>query len=138
MHTNSTTAPSATRQVSIAASPEAVLALVADPRRLPDWAPAFASAVAPGDGEGRWLIGSGDARFPVEVRVSERQGTVDLLRPDDATAGARIRVLHNHAGSELVFTIVFPPGVDDAGVAAQMATVEGELETIRTLVEAPS
>ncbi|MCW2993232.1 MAG: hypothetical protein JWQ18_727 [Conexibacter sp.] len=137
MPTNATTAPAATRQISIAAPPADVLALVGDPRRLPDWAPAFASGVAPGDGEDRWLIGTGDARFAIEVRVSHELGTVDLLRPDDLTFGARMRVLHNLAGSELVFTIVFPPGVDDAAIAAQMTTIEAELETIRTLVEAP-
>jgi hypothetical protein len=130
-----TTGPVETRSISIAAPPEAVLAVVGDPYRLPDWAPAFATAVEP-DGE-RWLIGTGDARFAIEVRVSAEHGTVDLLSPNDRTYGARMRVLHNHAGSELVFTLVFPDGVDPEAIRAQMMTVEAELETVRSLVEAP-
>jgi hypothetical protein len=130
-----TLGPAETRSISIAAPPGAVLAVVGDPYRLPDWAPAFASAVeAEGD---HWLIGSGDARFAIGVRVSAEQGTVDLLRPNDESLGARMRVLHNHAGSELVFTLVFPAGTESAAIAAQMATVESELETVRALVEAP-
>jgi hypothetical protein len=135
MHTDVVTGPAETRSISIAAPPEAVLAVVGDPYRLPDWAPGFASAVEP-DGDD-WLIGSGDAQFAISVRVSAEHGTVDLLRPDNATFGARMRVLHNHTGSELVFTLVFPAGVDHEVIRAQMETVEAELETVRTLVEAP-
>jgi hypothetical protein len=130
-----TLGPVETRSISIAAPPGAVLAVVGDPYRLPDWAPAFASAVQP-EGD-HWLIGSGDARFAIAVRVSAEHGTVDLLPPHDESLGARMRVLRNHAGSELVFTLVFPAGTEPAAVEAQMATVESELETVRALVEAP-
>jgi hypothetical protein len=130
-----TLGPVETRSISIAAPPAAVLAVVGDPYRLPDWAPVFATAVEP-DGDA-WLIGSGDARFAIAFRVSAEHGTVDLLRPDDESFGARMRVLHNHAGSELVFTLVFPAGVDAEAIGAQMVTVEAELETVRTLVQAP-
>jgi hypothetical protein len=135
MPTNVVTGPVETRSISIAAPPEAVLAVVGDPHRLPEWAPAFATAVEP-DGD-HWLIGTGDARFTIAVRVSAEHGTVDLQSPDNPTFGARMRVLHNHAGSELVFTLVFPAGVDPEAIRAQMETVEAELQTVRTLVEAP-
>jgi hypothetical protein len=131
-----TLGPAETRSISIAAPPGAVLAVVGDPYRLPDWAPAFASTVEPGGDGDRWLIGSGDARFAIAVRVSAEHGTVDLLRPDDESLGARMRVLRNHGGSELVFTLVFPAGAPADAVRAQMATVESELETVRALVEA--
>ena len=135
MPTNTVTGPVETRSISIAAPPEAVLAVVGDPYRLPDWAPDFATAVEP-DGDD-WLIGSGDARFTIAVRVSAEHGTVDLLAPGNTTFGARMRVLHNHEGSELVFTLVFPAGTDAEAIRAQMETVETELETVRALVEAP-
>jgi carbon monoxide dehydrogenase subunit G len=135
MPTNVVTGPVETRSISIAAPPQAVLALVGDPYRLPDWAPGFATAVEP-DGDD-WLIGSGDAQFAITVRVSAEHGTVDLQPPGNATFGARMRVLHNHAGSELVFTLVFPAGADTEVIRAQMETVEAELETVRGLVEAP-
>ncbi len=135
MPTNTVTGPVETRSISIAAPPEAVLAVVGDPYRLPEWAPAFATAVEP-DGD-NWLIGSGDAQFAITVRVSAEHGTVDLLSPNNATFGARMRVLHNHTGSELVFTLVFPAGVAPEAIRAQMETVEAELETVRALVVAP-
>jgi uncharacterized protein YndB with AHSA1/START domain len=134
MHTNVVTGPVETRSISIAAPPEAVLAIVGDPYRLPDWAPGFASAVEPHGDD--WLIGSGDAQFAITVRVSAEYGTVDLQPPGNATFGARMRVLHNHAGSELVFTLVFPAGADPEAIRTQMETVEAELKTVRTLVEA--
>jgi hypothetical protein len=68
--------------------------------------------------------------------VSLEYGTVDLLRPDDPRRGARIRVLNNEDGSVVVFTLVFPVGVDDEAIARQMATVEAELRTVRDLCEA--
>jgi uncharacterized protein YndB with AHSA1/START domain len=135
MPTNIVTGPVETRSISIAAPPEAVLAVVGDPYRLPDWAPGFATAVEP-DGDD-WLIGSGDARFAITVRVSAEHGTVDLQPPGNATFGARMRVLHNHTGSELVFTLVFPAGAEPEAIRAQMETVEDELKTVRTLVEGP-
>jgi Polyketide cyclase / dehydrase and lipid transport len=135
MPTNCVTGPVETRSISIAAPPEAVLAVVGDPHRLPDWAPGFATAIEQ-DGD-HWLIGSGDAQFAITVRVSTEHGTVDLLSPGNATFGARMRVLHNYEGSELVFTLVFPAGADAEVIRAQMETVEAELETVRTLVEAP-
>jgi hypothetical protein len=129
------TGPAATRSISIGAPPEAVLAVVGDPYRLPDWAPGFATAVEPQGDD--WLIGSGDARVAIAVRVSAEHGTVDLVPPQDERFGARMRVLRNHEGSELVFTLVFPAGTPPEAVGAQMATVEAELETVRTLVETP-
>ena len=138
MHTTATTSlgHAETRSISIAAPPESVLELVGDARRLPDWAPAFASAVEP---DGRdWLIDAGAGRFRVRVRVSPEHGTVDLLRPEDLSRGAHMRVLHNGDGSELLFTLVFPAGTEDGAIAQQMITVETELRTVRDLCEAQS
>jgi hypothetical protein len=135
MPTNAVTGSTETRSISIAAPPEAVLAVVGDPYRLPDWAPAFATAVEP-EGD-HWLIGSGDAQFPIAVRVSREHGTVDLVSTTDPTRGAFTRVVHNQDGSEYLFTLSFPTGTDPEAIRAQMETVETELETVRTLVEAP-
>jgi hypothetical protein len=133
MQTN-TTGHTETRSIAIAAPPEAVLAVVGDARRLPDWAPGFATAVEP-EGD-HWLIGSGDAQFPIAVRVSPEHGTVDLLSTTDPTRGAFTRVIHNQEGSEYLFTLSFPAGTDPEAIRAQMETVERELETVRALVEA--
>jgi hypothetical protein len=125
-----------TRSISIAAPPATVLALVGDPRRLPEWAPAFARGVQP-DGDA-WLIDTGAGQARIAVRVSPEHGTVDLVSAADPTRGAFSRVLHNDGGSEYLFTLFFPDGTPDAAIATQMATVEDELETVRALCEAPA
>lgn len=122
-----------TRTISIDSAPDTVLDLVADPYRLPDWAPNFARTVRP-DGDD-WLIKSDGTEIRITVRVSREHGTVDLLRSTDPPRGAFSRVLPNGGGSEYLFTLFFADGTQAAPVAAQMTTVEEELQTVRTLCE---
>jgi hypothetical protein len=122
------------RSIAIAAPPDAVLAILADARRLPEWAPRFAQAVRP-DGED-WIVDTGAGDLRMRVREARELGVVDLTRPSDAATGARMRVLPNGDGSAFVFTIVFPPGTPGAAIAAQMETIEEELRTVRALAEA--
>jgi hypothetical protein len=134
VHTNQP-ARAETRTRAIAAPPAAVLAVVADARRLPEWAPDFARAVTP-EGE-CWRVDTGAGELLIELVVSPEAGTVDLVRPAAPTeAGARLRALPSGGGTELLFTIIFPDGVGEDAVAAQMAVVEGELETVAALAEA--
>jgi hypothetical protein len=122
-----------TRSIAIAAPPEAVVELLADGDRLPEWAPAFAPEVrSEGD---HWLIGSGDAQFKVRIRSSTELGTVDILSTEDDRAGAFGRVIPNGEGSEFLFTLLFPPDTDGEAIEAQMKVVEGELATVRALAE---
>lgn len=126
-----------TRTATLAASPDAVFAVLADGARLPDWAPAFASAARrDAEADGRWLIGTGDAQFAIRLRADAAARTVDLLDPRDERRGAFLRVLPNREGAELLFTLFFPDGTDEAAVAAQMATVEEELATVGRLAAA--
>jgi hypothetical protein len=122
------------RQIAIAAPREAVISILADATRLPDWAPNFARAVQR-DGE-HWRVDTGAGDLLMEVVVDRDLGTVDLIRPGDPSLGAKMRVLHNGAGSAFVFSIVFPPGAPEEAIVAQMATIEEELVTVRGLAEA--
>jgi hypothetical protein len=125
-----------TETIAIAAPSSTVLAIIADPLRLPDWAPAFATAVTPAD-DGLWHIDQGaGTTFLIDVAVHSTAGTVDLLRPNDPSRGARLRALTSGTGTELLFTILFPPEAPQTAIDAQMATVRDELRTIRTLAEA--
>lgn len=125
-----------TRSIAIAAPPEAVLAVVGDARRLPEWAPDFAHAVRANGDTDSWIVDNGEAEFPIRLRVAAELGTVDILGPGDRPRGAFARVLPNGDGAEFLFTLVFPAGTDDAAVDAQMATVERELVAVRVLSEA--
>jgi Polyketide cyclase / dehydrase and lipid transport len=122
-----------TRSIFIAATPDAVLDLVADPRNLPRWAPDFARAVRPDAGD--WLIDTGDGEARVTVRASREHGTLDLLAAAAPDRGAFTRVLPNGGGSEYLFTLLFADHVDEAAVARQMAIVEDELRAVRALCE---
>jgi hypothetical protein len=132
MPTN-TTNRAETRSISIAAPPSAALDVVGDARRLPEWAPRFARSVRPVDHE--WLVDTGAGDLRIDVRVSRDAGTVDLVR-GDPLGGAFMRVVPNHHGSELLFTLFFPAGTPDEATDRQMATVEDELRTVRDLAEA--
>lgn len=124
---------SETRSISIQASPDAVLDLVADPQNLPGWAPGFASDIRP-DGDD-WIINAGDEEARIRVRVSREHGTVDFLSVDIPGRGGYSRVLPNEDGSEYQFTLLFPDGTDDAMVKRQMAVVQDELQAIRSICE---
>jgi hypothetical protein len=122
---------SETRTISIAAPPRAVLDVVGDPRRFPDWAPAFARSVRP-EGDD-WLVNTGAGEARIRVVVAAEQGTVDVLDAGRPSRGAFLRVLPNGEGSELVFTLFFPDDAAEQGIAQQMATVEDELRAARSL-----
>ena len=108
-----------------------MLEVVADARCLPEWAPRFARAVRPAGDD--WLVDTGAGELRVTLRVSHELGTVDLLRPGGPPRGAFLRVVPNHDGAELLFTLFFPDGTGEAEIAAQMATVEAELQTVGAL-----
>jgi uncharacterized protein YndB with AHSA1/START domain len=132
MHTT-TVLRAETHSISIDAPPDTVLNVVADPRNLPRWAPAFARAVRP-DGDG-WVIDSRAGEVRRIVRVSSEHRTVDLLAETNPDRGAFSRVLPNGRGSEYLFTLFFSDGTDEAAIERQMAIVEDELRTVRSLSE---
>jgi uncharacterized protein YndB with AHSA1/START domain len=118
-----------TRSIAIAAPPASVFSYVADARNLPDWAPAFATAVRP-EGD-RWIVTGGGAEVPIVVRTSAEHGTVDFLTAEEGTRGAFSRVLPHGDGAAYQFTLLFPEGTEEQAVERQMATVEEELEAVR-------
>jgi hypothetical protein len=124
---------SQTRSIGIAAPPEAVIGLLADGARLPDWAPRFASkARAETD---HWVIDSGGEELRIRIRASVELGTVDILDAAKGKPRAFGRVIPNGEGSEFLFTLLFPPDADRRAVEAQMNVVEEELEAVRALTE---
>jgi hypothetical protein len=129
-----TTQRAETRTISIEAPTDAVFDLVADPYRLPEWAPNFARGVRQ-DG-GVWLIDDGTQEREIVVQADRARGTVDLLAGGDPRRGAFSRVVPNGAGSEFLFTLFFPDGTDEAVVTRQMDVVEEELATVRALCTA--
>jgi uncharacterized protein YndB with AHSA1/START domain len=124
------TVHSDTQAISIEAPPEAVLDVIADPRKLPLWAPTFARTVR-ADGDA-WIVDTGEREVRRRIDVSREHGTVDFV---SATGGFFTRVIRNGVGSELMFTSFAAPGEDEAGRESRRATVAQELENVRALAE---
>jgi uncharacterized protein YndB with AHSA1/START domain len=118
-----------TRSISIAATPAAVHAYLADAQNLPEWAPSFAAAVRP-RGED-WVVIVGDAEIDVAILADRDRGTVDIVSAADHAQGAFLRVLPNRQGSELLFTLLFAHDTPEQEIDAHMATVENELAAVR-------
>jgi hypothetical protein len=120
-----------TAAVESEADPAVVLAVLGDPQRLADWAPAFVDRV---EGEpGAWVAVKGDSSFALAVETSPA-GTVDYLREvtPGRRGGAYLRVVPRPGGgSTIVMTVPVPPG----GAAAEVtATLADELSALIGLV----
>jgi hypothetical protein len=123
-----------TRSLESAADPAAVLDLLADARRLPEWAPAFADEVV-GDQSGGWKVTKDDDAFEIRVVAQQEAGTVDYLREiaPGVVGGAYLRVNPVIGGGSVV-VITVPIAPDGAEAAA--ATLDEELATLTRLAAA--
>ena len=121
-----------TRTISVSAPPARVFAYLSDARRLPEWAPGFATTVEHDHGDA-WRVGE-DAR-PVAVKAAADHGVVDFVSADAPNLGLFARVVPNLAGAELIFSLFFPEDTEPAAVDAQMAVVDQELRAVRAHVE---
>jgi hypothetical protein len=109
--------------------------VLADPERIPLWAPAFADAVSLG-ASGIWTAIKDHREFALRLVVEERAGTVDYLREVEPGRedGAHIRVVPRpRGGAVVVMTLPRLPEVDPAD---SRVTVRQELDQLRSLVEA--
>lgn len=123
-----------TRTISISAPPVQVFDYLSDAHRLPEWAPAFARAVAH-EHDNIWRVRSDAGERRAAVRTARTHGVVDIVSADSPNRGLFARVVPNLSGSELIFSLFFPEGTDPAAIEAQMATVDQELAAVRELVE---
>jgi len=126
-----------TQSIESDVAPDAVVALLADPRRLPEWAPAFADTVA-GDAQSGWRAIKDGRPFELRVATSTDARTVDYLREvaPGREGGAYLRAVPRPGGgSVIVMTLHVPSGSDLAVVAA---TLRDELGALAELVIAAS
>ena len=126
-----------THTITIDASRDHVLDVLADATNLPAWAPNFASAIRP-DGDG-WIVGEGAGEIRLELPVDRELGTTDLLLtlPDGRRRAVYMRTLPNGDGAEVLFTLFHSDSRSDDDVARQNAEVAEELRRLKALCEAP-
>lgn len=91
-----------TQSIETESLQSAILRILADPTKIPRWAPAFADRVlAEGDG---WVVEKGDSRFSLTIRSDDSLGVADYLREiaPGVLGGAYIRVLPRPGGGCVV------------------------------------
>ncbi|HEX4431738.1 MAG TPA: SRPBCC family protein [Frankiaceae bacterium] len=122
-----------TRSIESTAPPGAVLDILADARRLPEWAPGFADTIE-GDQKHGWRVTKDSDAFEIRVVVQQEARTVDYLRQvaPGLVGGAYLRVTPlMGGGSSVVITV---PVIGDPDVVA--ATLDAELAAITRLAQA--
>lgn len=121
-----------TRSIESRVGPEAIVAVLEDPSRIPDWAPAFADVVTEDTNSGLRATKSGQD-FALRVVAVRDAGTVDYLRviAPGQEGGAYIRVIPRPGnGSVVVMTVPLAPDAEPAAVAA---TLRDELTALVNL-----
>jgi hypothetical protein len=122
-----------TQSIESVAGPDAVVTFLADPRHIPDWAPAFADTVR-GDTQSGWTATKNGRDFSLRVPVSTDARTVDYLREiaPGREGGAFLRAVPRPGGgSVIVMTLPLLPDVDPEDTAA---TLTRELKELATLL----
>lgn len=124
-----------TQSIESEVEPALVVALLTDPRRLPEWAPAFADAVEAGSGTG-WRVRKDGREFALRVALNEDAGTVDYLREvaPGREGGAYLRVIARPGGGSVIVMTV--PRASGADSAAASSTLLEELGALSRLVAA--
>jgi hypothetical protein len=127
-------ARSQTQGIETDAEPAAVVSLLSDGTRIPEWAPGFADRVEHTT-DGRWRVTKGDNQFDIDIVVNVQASTVDYVREiaPGRTGGLRSRAVPRLGGGTVVVVTlpVLPASTpsDVAGILTEeLATLAGLLE----------
>ncbi len=123
-----------TQSIESEASPDAVVGVLAQAPRIPEWAPAFVDRVT-GDARSGWLATKDGRDFALRVMVDQSAGTVDYLREvaPGREGGAYLRAIPRPGGGSVIaMTVPLPPGVNPTDTASTLAQ---ELDALAALVE---
>ncbi|WP_422934621.1 SRPBCC family protein [Sinomonas sp. P47F7] len=121
--------------VEIAVPPRAVVNFAGDPVNLPRWAAGLAAGIE-NDG-GRWLARSPMGAVEVRFVGDASSGILDheVVLPRGEAVLNQFRILQDGEYSLAVFHLCRAPGVTDEAFAADAAAVQGDLETLREILE---
>jgi hypothetical protein len=101
-----------TRSLETDGAPDTVYGVLADPARIPEWAPRFADRMER-DSDVSWRAFKSEREFPVRIASDPASRTMDILRrlPSGEETGAYLRVIARPGGGSLVL-ISAPAGVN--------------------------
>lgn len=123
-----------TRTIEGSIERELIFALLKDPARIPEWAPAFADKVLP-FGNDSWKVLKLGELFSLTVVIEPRSWTVDYLRTvaPGVQGGAFIRLLPRPGGGTVVTMTLPIPSASDATKVSKV--LETELAALLALAE---
>ncbi len=131
----STLQQNATKTVSVAKSPETVLAYLKDARNWPKWAAQTFKTVREGK-NGIWDVDKldGPARLTIKTEAS---GVFDhvVSASDGSEISVPGRVLPIGGGAVVMMTFTRPPAYSDTQFAQDMRTVDEELAALKRVLE---
>ncbi|RKS77925.1 polyketide cyclase/dehydrase/lipid transport protein [Motilibacter peucedani] len=124
--------------VRVERSAAEVYAYACDPAHLPEWAAGLATTLERhGD---QWVVRMPDGEAVLEMGPPNELGVLDhwVTTPDGHRHYNPMRVLALDDGCEVVFSLRPTPGMTDAELERDAATVQADLERLRDRVQAPA
>jgi hypothetical protein len=127
---------SRTVSVSIAQSPAKVYEFVSNPAHLPQWAPGFVRSITQRDNS--WLAETSLGTVTFKFAEPNIFGVLDhaVTFRSGETFSNPMRVVANGEGSEVLFTVFQHASMSDAEFDKDTRVVLGDLQKLKTLVEA--
>lgn len=131
-----TTLPARIIHIGIERSVDEVYAYASDPRNMQHWASGLASGLIQ---NGEEWIGDGGPIGKITVRFSPENsyGILDhtVSMENGLVVENPLRVVANGDGTEIMFTLLKRPDLDDAGFEADAAHVLKDLGTLKSILE---
>lgn len=114
-----------------------VYAFLCDPRNMGRWAAGLAEGLEEDAEGGDWVGKGSDGAKRVRFAPRNPFGVVDhdVTLEDGSVVHVPVRVLPNGDGSEVVLTLFRLPTMTDAQLAADRASIERDLGTLKRLLE---
>jgi hypothetical protein len=117
-------------------TPGDVYDFASDPRNLPQWAAGLARSTVRRDGNW-WVAEAPFGRARIKFAEPNALGVMDhdVEMESGEIVHNPMRVVRNGEGSEFIFTLIRRPGMSDKQFAKDELAVEGDLSTLKQLLE---
>ncbi len=130
-----TTHPAHNINVTIGRPAADVYDFLSKPENFPLWASGLATSIEP-EGD-HWVTDTPDGRVVIRFSPVNDLGVVDhrVTMPSGVEVFVPMRVVSNGEGSEVIFTLFQTPGMSEAVLERDIGLVEGDLATLKELLE---
>jgi uncharacterized protein YndB with AHSA1/START domain len=132
------TYPAKNVSVSINRAPQDVYKYAANPENLPKWAAGLAGAEVKRVGND-WIMESPMGKVMVKFAPENSFGVLDhdVTLPSGEINHNPFRVVKNHEGSEIIFTVYRLPRMTDPEFEKDTKSVEKDLLKLKSILEDP-